>query len=811
MKSKSTGGARRLSALLASVAAIAVAGDALAQTTTGSAGAGGAAATAGLEEIIVTARKRSETLQDVPFSINALSGNQLQERGAADLEDVSRNIAGLSIQNLGPGQSQVAIRGISAGQIVRDQPGVKEQVGVYLDESVISLSLFTPDLDLFDLNRVEVLRGPQGTLYGSGSMSGTIRYITNQPDTERQSGQVELSAEQVQDGGTGYGAKAAVNVPLSDKVALRAVGYGTRFPGFVDAVQPDGTVDKDVNDGFRTGFRVAAAFKPTETITITPRALYQEIEVDGFARQDFFNILANDLTPATDPQRRFVFDERQQFRQLEEQFKDEFFLTDLTANFDLGAVALTSITTYTERDVLVYRDATQLTGSITGQPGVLAPGGLPRSVYSINSPLSDTTDVQVFTQEARLSSNDDGPLQWVLGAFYSDIQRDYAQRLDVIGFEQATGIPTAGPRAPRDVLYFSTVPYDFKQKAVFGEASFDITEQLSVTGGLRYFDFKETRELTFDGIFADRTIDLPGETKSDGFSPRALVSFDVTPDIALNAQVAKGFRLGGINDPLNLPLCSAQDAVTFGGRDSFEDEEVWNYEAGAKIGFAGGRGALNLAGFYADISNLQVTLDAGTCSSRIVYNADARSKGAEAELTYQVSDAISIALGGSYTDAEFTDTLTSVGAGGAATVVGGIEDGNRLPTVPKFQFNASATYEQPIADELLGFGTLTYQHIGSRFTQAVDQDRNAVGTVTRIPIGGQPASTFAFNPKLPAYDIVNLRFGVKRDEWEVAGYVNNVFDENAKLSLDRERGFRARVAYQVNKPRTYGISLTSRF
>ena len=131
--------------------------------------------------IIVTATKREQSLQDVPFSINAQTQEDIQKSGAVTLEDLSRNVAGLSVQNLGPGQSQVSVRGVSAGQVVRDQPGVKEQVGVYLDESVISLSLFTPDLDLFDLNRVETLRGPQGTLFGSGSVGGTIRYITNQP------------------------------------------------------------------------------------------------------------------------------------------------------------------------------------------------------------------------------------------------------------------------------------------------------------------------------------------------------------------------------------------------------------------------------------------------------------------------------------------------------------------------------------------------------------------------------------------------------------------------------------------------------
>jgi len=764
-----------------------------------------------LEEIVVTARKRSETLQDVPFSINALGVEQMRERGAENIEDVARNIAGLTIQNLGPGQSQVAIRGISAGQIVRDQPGVKEQVGVYVDESVVSLSLFTPDLDLYDLERVEVLRGPQGTLYGSGSLSGTIRYITAKPSPEGFEGSAEAGVEMLEHGGTGYSAKAMVNVPMGDRAALRLVGYHTDYAGFIDAVQPDGSIDEDVNDGTRTGFRAALGFSPTDAITVTPRVIYQEIRADGFNREDRFNILANELTPTTDPNRLFVFDDYQQFRQLEEQFKDDFLLADLTVEWDLDAVTLTSITSYTERDLLVLRDASQLTGSITGQPGVFAPTGLGPAIYRIGTPLADTTDVEVFTQEARIASNGAGPLQWVAGVFYSEIERAYQQRLDVPGFEAGTGIPTAGPLAPRDVLYFSQIPYDFSQLAVFGEASYDLTDRLSLTAGLRWFDFEEDRVLNFDGLFADQTIGLEGNTSSDGFSPRVIVSYDATDDITLNAQVAKGFRLGGINDPLNAPLCSPADLDTFGGRDDFDDEEVWNYEVGAKVGFADGRGQLNVAGFYADINNLQVTLDAGTCSSRIIFNADARTMGAEAELSFQLSEEFNLSLGGSLTDSEFTETVESVGAGGAAAVVGGIEDGNRLPTVPKYQFTAALNWERQMTADLAAFAVASYQHVGSRFTQAVDQDESAVGTITRIPIGGQPAGTFTFDPKLPAYDLVNLRLGARTEAWEIAAYVNNLFDEKALLSLDRERGFRARVAYQVSKPRTFGLNLSTRF
>src|SRR5438876_9012629 len=265
--------------------------------------AGGAALTVdfGLElraaeDVTVTAMKRDETLSKTPFSIAAPTEEVLRERGAESIEDVAANVAGFSVQNLGPGQSSVAIRGVSSGQIARDQPGVKESVGAYLDESVISLSLFTPDIDLFDVARIEVLRGPQGTLFGSGSESGTVRYITNQPELSLSRYFGELTGNTIGGGGSGGSAKAGFNAPLSSIAALRVVGYYTRYGGYMDAVQPNLSVKKDVNSGERTGARVSFLMKPNDKLTITPRVLYQAGEMNGWNRIHVSNILANPFT-----------------------------------------------------------------------------------------------------------------------------------------------------------------------------------------------------------------------------------------------------------------------------------------------------------------------------------------------------------------------------------------------------------------------------------------------------------------------------------------------------------------------------------
>jgi len=756
------------------------------------------------EEMVVTSRKREETVQEVPISVAAPTESELRDRGAENIEDVAVNVAGFTVQNLGPGQSQVAMRGVSAGQIVRDQPGVKEQVGVYLDESVISLSLFTPDIDLFDLSRIEVLRGPQGTLFGSGSLSGTVRYITNQPKFGTNESVGEFNLGSIDGGGTGGSAKAAVNVPFGDKAAMRVAGYYTRYGGYMDAVQPDLSVKRNINSGDRTGARVAFGFKPSDKLTITPRFLYQKVKMNGWNRIDAFNILAN---PYTTTRPAVTLGDRRQFTQIKEPFDDKFFLGDLNISYDLGGKTLTSVSSYTDRDVLVVRDAGALTSSITGGSIGLSP-----SVYTLDSPLDDKTKAKAFTQEVRLSGSVQ-KLQWLGGAFYSDIDRKYGQSLLVGGFETLTGIPTKGTfGAARDVLFFSDLSYKFRQAALFGEATYALSPRLDVTGGLRYYDFKEDRKQVFDGIFADAVGPTSGSSKATGVAPRAILSYKLSDNTRLNAQVSKGFRLGGINDPLNVPLCTPQDLVTYGGRPSWKDETLWNYEVGSKSRIFDNRGSVNVAAYYADIKDLQATVTAGSCSSRLVLNVPkARSTGVETEFEVAPSPKFDFAISASYNNSKLQSTVTFPNAQGVSTIVAGIKSGNRLPTVPEFQAATAATYHWVASANWAGYATGVYQHVGSRFTQIGDQaagfgtvNLNSFGSHT---IGGPlTQSTFTFDPELPAYDIVNFRFGILKNRWDTALFVNNVTDERAFLALDQERGTRARVGYLTNQPRTVGIS-----
>ena len=317
------------------------------------------------------------------------------------------------------------------------------------------------------------------------------------------------------------------------------------------------------------------------------------------------------------------------------------------------------------------------------------------------------------------------------------------------------------------------------------------------------------------------TRDLPGSTSSDGYSPRAILAFDPTADVQLTAQVSRGFRLGGINDPLNRPLCSPEDIVIFGSTQTFDDEKVWNYELGAKMQFAERRVTFNIAAFYSDIEGLQATTDAGSCSSRIVFNVPkAQSIGVEAELFARASDNWDFGISATWVNAELKSSVTST-VGGVTTVVSGLADGKRLPTAPEFQAAASLGYTVPFGNDLDGFANLTVQYVGSSFSQFGDNTENfgliarqpnqLPGSARLIPFGDPSIDTFAFAAELESYDIGNLRFGVRNDRWEAAAFVNNLWDERAFLALDRERGRSARVGYLTNMPRTYGLLLRMNF
>ena len=696
---------------------------------------------------------------------------------------------------------------------------LKEQVGIYIDESVISLSLFTPDLDFFDLNRVETLRGPQGTLFGSGSIGGTLRYITNQPKLDVVEGQVEGNVNGISGGGIGGGAKGAINIPLvRDKLAVRAVGYYTRYGGYIDALREGGSIDEDVNSGSRYGGRLAFTLKPVEWLTITPRVIYQKQQYNGFNREEVFNLFANPFTTTRAP---VTFDERQQFLLLREGFDDETIIADAVVNANFGPVEATAVSSYTNRDILVSRDASALTGSVSVDLGFPAAG------VRLPSNLLDSTKLFQFTQELRFASTGSGPFQWVFGAFYSTVDRNYQQTLPTPGFDAfqdaraaivnadadpRNNLPTAAQARngfSADSPFNSLLPYDIRQIAGFGEASYEILPKLKFTAGGRYYTFREDRTITSGGLFANGDRGREDTTRSNGFTPRFLLSYELAEDFTVNAQASRGFRLGGVNDPLNVPLCQGADLATFGGFQTYDDETLWNYE----VGFKARRPGLtfNSAAFYTDISDLQVTLDAGSCSSRISFNVPkAHTVGVEWEIKAQPVRGLDLGLSGSLVQSEFDSTVRG---GPNNDIIGGIQNGNRLASVPNFQLSANVTYNFSLPKAIEAYVSASLQHVGTRYTQPSDQVDNPRSFVSNLPFGGASGNNATvLDLELDSYQLVNLSAGLDfPNRVSVIFYINNLIDENAQLAFDRERGGRARLAFSTNQPRTFGVTTRYKF
>ena len=779
-----------------------------------------AGASGSIEEIVVTATKRVSTVQNVPFSIAAVTSESIRESGTTNLVDLARNVVGLSIADLGPGQSQVAIRGISAGQVIRDQPGVKEQVGIYLDESPISVALFTPDLDLYDLDRFEVLRGPQGTLFGAGSTSGTLRYITKQPNTGGFDASAEASVSTVDKGDIGGAVKGMVNLPLSNMAALRVVGYYNRLPGFIDARKPDGSVEKDVNSGDRSGGRVALLFAPTEALKITPRIVYQYLKTDGYPRADLWNILGNPTGPLQN-QPADNFGPYEQYRQLREGIDDKFTLGDLKIEYDFGGMGLTSISSYTDRKVTVLRDASQLTGSVT-----VDLGGTPAQAR-LNSPLYDRTKLKVWSQELRLASTGDNVVDWLVGGFYQHVDRKYGQDLPTPGYDAVLASLEIPPNtaffAPADTPFWSDLKYKLKQYGLFGEATWHVSSQWALTGGARYYNFSEDRTLRFAGVFSDPTDPalypngIPGKTDSNGISPRVIASYKPSDNVTFNAQVARGFRLGGINDPINLPLCQGNDAAVFGSQKNWKDEKNTNFELGAKMRSEDHRYTFNVSAFLSDIKDLQATTTAGSCSSRIIFNVPkARSQGIEAEVYAHPDEHWDFGVSVTAVDAKLRSTVTSTtfdsNNNPVVVTVGGLAEGARLPTAAKVQWVGSIGYTTPVMSGGKNlFTNLTWQYNGSSFSQFENETANfgLIGGAGARLISLVPTSitSYQFDTLLPAYNLFNFRVGLKDAHWELAAFANNLLNKRAPLALDYERGRSARVGELVNQPRTIGVQV----
>lgn len=729
----------------------------------------------GIEEILVTAQKREESIQSIPFAITAVSEEALKKNGITGIESFYLTVPSFQFTSQGRGKTPISLRGINAGPVRVDDSVRAETVGFYFNDIPISEALYTPDIDFFDMQRVEVLRGPQGTLYGSGSLSGTVKLVSNMPNLKEWETKAEATLSNTAHGDGNQAFKAAVSAPIiEDKVALRLVGYSDDQGGFVDRIGP--IAKEDYNESDKVGGRAILTIKPSENLTLTPTFVYQKQDSEGTTADDVLSPTYPALggQPSLDGEYEIL-------TLAPDFFEDELSIYNLTAEYDLPWASVVSSTSYTDRDILFQQDFTWFLQSIfTTFP-------LPPTW------ILDNKNIETFTQEIRLVSTGDGPLKWIGGIYYSDSDQDFGELVLMPGATDI-GFDTSLFGGEGDILIETDYTTGVRQVALFGEVSYQLRDNLTATLGLRWFDLEQDFRLQARGILNGEITDREADTSDDGINPRFILSYEPSDRILLSAQASKGFRLGGPNDiiPVAGPASCQGDLDQLGLTTppvAFDPETLWNYELAAKTLWADGRLLVNASAFYLDYQDIQID-DRLSCGRRLVFNSGkARSVGAELEIVARLMEGMELSIGSSVIDSELREDLPT----------GEAQKGDSLLFSPEFMFSASLYYTRPLSENMDGFFNIGYRHR----SDAESFYNNPVDPTDPVdPMGN----------KIDSQDLVNFRIGVLYNNWEVSAFVDNMFDERNVTAIEASRKSvsnpsGARRLDLLNRPRTFGLNV----
>lgn len=756
-------------------------------------------------EIIVTANLRSESLQDVPISIQALGGETLAEQNVASFDDYAKLLPSVSYQSFGPGQAQLAFRGITSGGDTLDA-GSLPATGLYLDEIPVTTIGFAVDLHVYDVARVEALSGPQGTLFGASSLSGTMRIITNAPDTSGFDAGFDVQLNKYGEGDMGGQVEGFANFPLSDNAALRVVGYYTKEGGYIDSVYGERTftlddaasdpgdltnltidnaefVEEDYNDVETYGGRAALKIDLDENWTATPMVMYQHLESHG----------------------AFLYDPRVGDLQVEaftpEYNFDEWWQAALTIQGKIGNWDLVYAGGYFKRDIenevdySYYAVAYDTYGYYAtyfpdGSGGFLDPTQRQYLNY----------DYSKLSQELRFSSPADAPLRATLGAFYQRQTNDIDAQYIIPGISGADlGAIVWFQPIIDDTVYLKRLARKDNDYAVFGQFEYDLTDSLTVIAGIRGFKIHNTL-LGFSGfsynIDADcvsgprtdipcynvyengATTAVPKTIKETGETHKLGLTYDIDADRMIYATYSTGYRPGGINRK-----------IAYG---EYLSDTLSNFEAGWKTSWLNGALRWNGAIFYQKWDDMQFSLarpgDNGVTSIANVGGAE--SKGIEMDVLYS-SGGLDLSAAATYLDANITeDFCEDDGAGGLICT----DAGTRLPVQPKFKVNASARYTFPIADND-AFVQASMLHQSGARPFLLNEEAAAVGYTSGF-------TTFDFSA------------GIQLDAFAVEAFIQNAFDKRGELSRNTACapsycGGSYRI-YPV-KPQFFGIKLSWRY
>jgi iron complex outermembrane receptor protein len=720
-----------------------------------------------MSEIVVTAQKKSERLLDVPVSVATVSGDSLVQQNLVQIRDFYNRVPGVSLSGGGTEQraNGVAIRGVTTGG------GTASTVAFALDDVPLTsgaASAQSPliDVDPSDLQRVEILRGPQGTLYGASSLGGLVKYVTVSPDATRFSGRVEAGANNIAGGGQGYSLRGAVNVPIiEDKLALRASAFTRRDPAYLDNINAKAGAD-DINKNTVKGGRAALLFKPTDSFSIDLSAMRQRAHFYGtpqvricpscgtgaFQGSPTFQPFYGDLTLNIAPTKRDV----------------DFTLYQGRATLDLGFADLTSISAFDRVKSKSDLDQTNTFGFLLG--AFSAAGG---SVSLINA---DQTEK--FSQEIRLASKSDGPLEWLVGGFYTHEKIAVDQVLVVHGQGDTTA-------------YTSVAPAKFEEKAAFADVTYHVSPKFDLQVGARYSsNDQDSASTTTIATPAQRffgpSSSVPQAKSSDNaFTWLLTPSYKISPDMMAYLRIATGYRPGGPNSTgvAGIPL-------------SFKSDTVTSYEAGLKGAIPAARLSYEAAVFQIDWDDIQLlTTDVVSQFTYYTNGSTARSRGVELSGRWSPVRGFSIDGAATYLDAKLTDGLRS--PAGASPIYGA--DGDRLPGSAKFSASLSSEYDWSIGGGFSAFAGASLAYVGSRYAEFA----NILPTTTAN-------EAFGARVKLPSYTTVDLRGGVYNDDWRISAYLKNIGDKRGVIEATTRGGTSSPQAIFL-QPRTVGVSVTRSF
>jgi iron complex outermembrane recepter protein len=711
-----------------------------------------------LAEIVVTAQKRLQAARDVAGSLTALSGGALEEHGARSIAEFAAYVPGLSFVTSTPGLGQLTLRGITTG--VQQSSAT---VATYVDDTPFTPAARTasgttvvPDIDPFDVQRVEVLRGPQGTLYGAASMGGLLKYVTVAPDPAAFGARLSADAGAVDGLFGSYGVRAMVNLPVSGDAALRLSANMRQDKGFID----------DLGDGVRrengsnqAGGRLSFLYRPSDRLSVRWSSLYQTNHVDGLPVED--------LVYATG---RPAYGALTQKRALAETTSENYAVHNLTVDWGLGWASLVSSTSYAEINIRSHSDETALLGATAAYYSTLLGYPLAYAAARVVAPTS--IEDRKFTQELRLVSPEAGRFKWLTGLYFTRETTDTGQAYQVYS---ATGSAVA-PLIAR--AYSLQVPSTFKEYAAFANASYDLTEALNVAIGARFSHNRQTAEQAATGFlnnpYAPTAVTRLASVSSEDvgtyyFAPRWRVSEAVNA----YAVVSSGYRPGGPNGvPPAAPTIPS----------SYASDHLWNYEAGLKTQWLDRRLLVDASVFYIDWTDIQLSATSSGFSY-LVNGGKASSRGVEFDLSYRPVRGLTLGANGAYTRARLDGAVASIGG----------RAGDQLPTVPRASFALLGDYSFPVFGRWTASVGATYRYVGERnssFSASVKQP----------------------NLKMPAYDTLDLRVGLADRDWTLGLYADNVLDERGLLSVDTSLvpvGLAARGT--VITPRTVGVRVTRGF